>query len=314
MPSLLIVDPLTLLGREMLQVLPRMPALAGAVRYLHTDDDDEHQIAELGGEPGLVPALTASEDLEGADVVLIASDRFGARREHLDRFLDAHPESSVIGLGRSRALRDRLDVACPGLTRRTDGRHLRVPDPALAAAAALISPLSGLGLRRIAILSVDPVSELGGTALEDLAAQSIERLQGMEPERLLDGQVRAFNALTVDEDQLQEDAASLFAGREVVASRVLGGCFHGHLVHLTLGFEDPLEGSELDEAWSASSRLDRMSRSVALDAAVGRDEVLVSPPVESFDKRLFSVTAAVDGLRVGGATTALELLLELFRL
>ncbi len=50
--KILIIDPLTLVGREFIRCLEDAPDLAVEVDYRHTSTDDEHQIAELGAQTG----------------------------------------------------------------------------------------------------------------------------------------------------------------------------------------------------------------------------------------------------------------------
>ena len=46
----------------------------------------------------------------------------------------------------------------------------------------------------------------------------------------------------------------------------------------------------------------------ALDATIDTDQVALTPPALSSDRRMLATTAMVDGLRIGGALTALEIL------
>jgi len=73
-PKLLLVDPLTLLGRELLSILTDHPRLCADLKFVHTDENEEYQIAEIGGQAALVPQLASSEDLDGVDAIVLASD------------------------------------------------------------------------------------------------------------------------------------------------------------------------------------------------------------------------------------------------
>ena len=97
MPSkTLILDPLTLKGRELLRYSDRLDGIVGEWDYRHTALDDEHQIADLSSGPALVPPLENAEEFDGADVVVVASDGWSSRHDHLLDYLDDHPETGVI--------------------------------------------------------------------------------------------------------------------------------------------------------------------------------------------------------------------------
>ena len=49
-----------------------------------------------------------------------------------------------------------------------------------------------------------------------------------------------------------------------------------------------------------------------LDDATNRDQVLVTLPQLSADRRIVAFTAMVDGLRIGGALTALDIVRAMF--
>jgi len=72
--KILIVDPLTLLGREFTRCLEEAPDLTLEVEYRHTSTDDEHQIAELEAHPALVPPLEGPDEIANAGIVVVTSD------------------------------------------------------------------------------------------------------------------------------------------------------------------------------------------------------------------------------------------------
>lgn len=310
-PSRMIVlsDPLTLVGRELLELLPRFVELSGEVRYVHTADDDEHQIAELAGHAGLVPPLADPAQLEGAEAVVLAADLDSARTAHVEAFLAAHSEVAVVDAGRLGRLREHLTVTSPSLARSLQDRHLRVAHPALVAAAAVVSSLEELVPVGVSVVAIDPVSELGGDAIETLAAQALERLQGSDVDRLLDDGVRAFNLLVDPDDQrLDGDLARMLPSLDTAASRILGGCFHGHLAQLGVHLAEPASFGEIETAFENSTILRRVEGRFGLDVTIGSNAVLVGAPTVSRNGRRISLTCAMDGLRIGGALTALELL------
>lgn len=314
MSSLVLIDPLTLVGKELLEILPRLPSLATSVRSFHTDSDDEYQIADFGGEPALVPPLTSPEELAGADLIVTAAASPGPRFEHLLQHLSHEPETALVDLGRAPLLRDLTVPACPGMDREERGRRLRVPHPAVTVAGVLCGPLLPLGLVSLSLTALEPVSELGSDAVTVLAAQAVARLQGLDPEELIGDRVRAFTLHLSGDEHLREDASAVLPGVDVLASRILAGCFHGHLVQLTLGIEPPPALGLLEELWLGTGQVELAGAPLSIEQAAGHDTLLLDPAIAVSGRGAVSVTAAADGLRVGGATTAVGLMIELLRL
>ncbi|HSL18851.1 MAG TPA: hypothetical protein VLB51_13170 [Methylomirabilota bacterium] len=306
--KILIVDPLTLLGRELLRCLEASPDLGFEIEYRHTSPDDELQIAELAAAPALVAPLEADEALAGVDVVVVASDAETDRTARLERMLAAHPEVAVVDVGRLQSLRE-LTSPDAGLDPAGGSdRRVRVAHPALAAAALVARALEVLDPVRIIVAAVDPVSGAGRDAIETLAHQAARRLQGGTPDHLLDGHVRAFSQISVDPDALAEEAAVILPGLPSTVTLTLGGCFHGHLAHLALELADPVDDFELRDLLEDRPDLVLVESPLKLDDVVDRDQVLLSLPQLSADRRVVAFTAMVDGLRVGGAVTAVAIL------
>ncbi|HSN53883.1 MAG TPA: hypothetical protein VLT32_04395 [Candidatus Sulfomarinibacteraceae bacterium] len=306
--KILIVDPLTLLGRELLRCLEESPDLGFEIEVRHTSPDDEVQIAELAAAPALVAPLEADEELAGVDVVVVASDAETDRTARLERVLAAHPEVAVIDAGRLQSLRE-LTSPDAGLDAAGGGdRRVRVAHPALAAAAIVVRALGPFTPVRAVVAAVDPVSGAGRDAIETLAHQAARRLQGGTPDHLLEGHVRAFSQISVDPDALAEEAAVILPGLPSAVTLTLGGCFHGHLAHLVVELADPVDDFELRDLLEDRVDLVLVEPPLKLDDVVDRDQVLLSLPQLSADRRVVAFTAMVDGLRVGGAVTAVAIL------
>jgi len=306
--KILIVDPLTLLGRELARCIEASPDLLVEIDYRHTSADDEHQIAELGAEPALVPPLDDPEDIGDSGIVIVTSDVETERTRLLEDLIVRHHEVAVIDLARLPGLAE-LTGQATGSTRITaDRRHLRVAHPALVAAGAVIRAVARLGPQRGSVAAVDPVSTYGRDALEVLVHQAGRRMQGGIPDHDIGGHVLAFNQVAVESDTLTEEAADLALGCPLAVTRVLSGCFHGHLAHITIELEEPVDDPELRDALESASELVITDGPMGLDLVPDRDQILVTRPQLSPDRRLIAVTAMIDGLRIGGAVTAVEIL------
>jgi len=306
-PKLLLIDPLTLLGRELETLLPALPDLAEGLRHLHSGTDEEHQIVELGGAPALVPPLNGPEDLEGHLAIVLAAEVDSPKLDHLEAHLALHPDTPLVVLGSATRFARRFPPAAglPGAA--LPGPQVRVPHSAAVAAAFILEPLRHLAPVSLSVAAVEPVSAFGATGVEALAAQAARRLQGGESEESIGGRTLAFNLVTVDASDLADDLGSLLPGIEVTATRAVFGAFHGHLAHLTLRFAEPLKPEEVESSWEGSRDL-ALVEQLTLNDVTERDRVFVTRPRLSRDRRTLAATAMVDGLRIGGALTATRLL------
>jgi hypothetical protein len=301
----LVLDPLTLRGRELLGCSDRLDGIVGEWSFLHTELDEEHQIADLTAGPALVPPLVDPDELTDADVIVVASDGWSSRHDHLLEFLDNHPETAFIDLSGFAPLRDRT---APSIGEIGTTRQLRVAHPALFAISRVAEVLSHLSSLRGSLAVVDPVSAFGKEAVELLARQAAQRVQGAHVDELIHGQVLAFNSVAVDSDELQEDASLLLPELPLAITRCLSGCFHGHLGHLALSFEHRIEMSDVRDALAQAEAVEIVSLPLSLDSVPDQERVLLTPPWLSPDGTQLALTMMADGLRVGGALTAVEIL------
>jgi hypothetical protein len=307
-PRILIIDPLTLLGREFLRCLEGAPELTGEVEYRHTAPDDEQQIAELGAEPALVPPLDGPEEIAGDGIVVVTSDTETERTSHLENLMIRHPETGVLDVGRLPRLCE-LTIPAIGAAATSDrSGHLRVAHPALVAASSVLSALEPLAPLRGSVAAVDPVSTFGREGLEILVHQAGRRMQGGDPDHTIGGHILAFNQISIDADTLTEEAAALLPDISLAVTRTLSGCFHGHLAHLCIELTDPVDLPEVHEVFDNEPGIVVGDAPMGLNLVPERDHILLAPPQLSPDRRLIALTAMVDGLRLGGALTAVEIL------
>lgn len=306
--KILIVDPLTLLGREFARCLEEAPDLAVEVEYRHTSEDDEHQIAELGAQPALVPPLDEAGDIAGSGIIVVTSDAESERSRHLEDLLVRHPDVRLVDVGRLPALAELTTPAIGATVAASASHHLRVAHPALAATASILAALRPLQPIRGSVAAVDPTSTFGRDALETLVHQAGRRMQGGVPDHSIDGHVLAFNQVAVDADALTEEAADLISEVRLAVTRTLAGNFHGHIAHLTIELAEPVDDPEIREVFDAAPDLVVGEAPVSLAVVPDRDHILLAPPQLSPDRRLIALTAMMDGLKVGGALTAIDIL------
>jgi hypothetical protein len=302
----LILDPLTLKGREFLRSSDPLEGIVGEWDFRHTDLDEEHQIADMTQGPALVPPLDGPDDLVGADVIVVVSDGWSSRHEHLLAHLDDNPETILLDLTGLENLRDRTTPSIGDVG--PDSRQLRVAHPALFATSRVAEVLSHLSALRGSLAVVEPASAFGREGIEILARQATQRAQGAPVADRILGHVLAFNAVAVESDELQEDAALLLPDLPLAITRTLSGSFHGHLAHLGLSFERRVEPGDVRDVLAQADAIEIDSLPISLDSVPDRDNVVVTPPSLSPDGTQLALTMVADGLRVGGGLTAVEIL------
>jgi hypothetical protein len=92
MTRLALIDPTTLLGREIATEIERAQLHWEEPLLFHTNDDSEHQIVQIEGKAALVPPVNDVEDLADRAVIILASDTQEERHEIIDRVLESRPD------------------------------------------------------------------------------------------------------------------------------------------------------------------------------------------------------------------------------
>jgi hypothetical protein len=277
--------------------------------FRHTDLDEEHQIADMSAGPALVPPLEGTEDFAGADVIVVASDGWSSRHEHLLTHLDNNPGIFLLDLTGLENLRDLTTPSTGDVG--PDSRHLRVAHPALFAASRVFEVLSHLGALRGSLAVVDPASAYGREAVKILARQATQRVQGAPAEDRVHGHILAFNSVAVESDDLQEDASLILPELPLAITRILSSSFHGHLAHFSLSFQHRVEPDDVRDVLAQAEAIEIDSLPLSLDSVPDWDNVVIAPPSLSPDGTQLALTMMADGLRVGGALTAVEILEQL---
>lgn len=305
---ILLIDPLTLLGREITALLEGTANLGWTITPRHTNDDDEAVIADIRGEATVVPRLDDLDDLLDHDVAVVASDRDTAALASLAELVTAQPTMCLVDAAR-RPMLAPSTVATLGTAHDLDAHRLvRLAHPAVIAAELVLAAMEELAPRSVAIHAIEPVSAWGGHAIDTLAQQAIQRLRGEQPTDRIAGHVVAFSHVAVASDELSGEARRLLPGFQAVATRTLGGGFHGYLTQLTIALDEAASVSEIVDCWRATDTLEPVDTDLDVMSVAEADRVAVATPSVSDDGRLVAIVAACDGLRIGGATTLLKML------
>lgn len=313
MPSqtLTVLDPTSLLGREVAERVARSwpEARRG---YFHTAGNDEHLIAEVGGEAALVPPLKDVAELGGSRAVIVTAPVPSELAARLTDWLRGNAQVTLLDLTQPGLAPDeaRLGVPPPGEPTQSR-RWFMAPHPSLAGPLRVIRTLAPLAPTSCHLAVVEPVSEGGQDAIEELAAQGVARLSGGRPKPPSSlPAVLAFDLLPGTgeaESGLERQLATSTPGLEVHVSTIHAGVFHGHVaaMHVTLrrpSREDTVR-SLLREA--GGIRLARRNERIQPSGIVGSDDVVCAALRLSGPHVSMSIVA--DGLRTGAMQATADL-------
>ncbi len=306
MPRFAILDPLTLMGQELTTEIKRRFPEAD-LSLFHTTDDEEHQISDLGGQAALVPPLGTAEALAEFDVVMLATDRISPRLKVLEQALKDNGTLLFIdasSLGHYRHL------TSPALNADAviSGARLRPAHPSIVVADGVLRALAAYKPTALTIAAIEPVSIYGKEAVTTLAHQAAQRLQGDDVTEKIDKHIAAFNMTAVSGVDLVNEASDLFPGLEIAATRTLGGCFHGHLVILSLTFASPLPMKAAVRALKNTPGLSIKKSPLNIDGVSDRDGICLTQLEASPGGQMLTLQAMVDGLKIGGAVTIATML------
>ena len=169
-----VVGATSVLAKELLEELNNSPAAAWDLRLLDDSEGNEAQLSAAGDEAVVIQPLT-QDALEGMDFIFFAGEAAAAR--------------SMIGMARSTGAavvdltgalegEEHFLVRCPwlGTGQRPDLTTvgISVPQPAAVMLAMVAQRLEKeLGLESIAATILEPASQAGGAALDELHRQTV---------------------------------------------------------------------------------------------------------------------------------------------
>jgi aspartate-semialdehyde dehydrogenase len=324
----------TLVGRELKDALSESP-LAAANFVLLDEEEAQGQLDQVGDEITFVQAI-APDAFDRIDFTFFCGSE-DLTRKHWREALRAG--STVLDLSGALDQETGVVVRAPLLGSEAATVDLFTPAvvPAHPAALALALVLERLQqaapVRSVFATLLQPASEFGRAALDELHQQTMSLLsfQGM-PRNLYDAQA-AYNLLAglgeaakvslgAVEARVRRHYAALSAGRwPALALQVIQApVFHGHAFSIAIELERPVEIAALEEALSGG-RLDLVleeTDSPSNLASTGQDDVLVRLRPELEARNSTSVTrlwlwAASDNLRLQ-AQNAVACAMDLRRL
>ena len=328
----------TLVGRELKEALSESP-LAAANIALFDEEEAQGQLDQLGDEITFIHAI-APDAFERIDFTFFCGSQ-DLTRKHWREALRAG--STVLDLSGALDQETGVVVRAPWLGFEAATVDLFTPavvpaHPAALALALLLERLQQTApIRFVAATLLQPASEFGRAALDELHQQTVSLLsfQGL-PRELYDAQA-AYNllaglgegakvSLSSAEARIRRHYDALSAGRwPALALQVIHApVFHGHTFSIAVELERPVEIAALEEALSGG-HVDLVledTDSPSNLAATGQNDVLVRMRPEAHSEtghrnptlatRLW-LWVASDNLRLQ-AQNAVECALDLRRL
>lgn len=316
--SVALVEPTTLLGRDVKAVLKERGFPAAKVHFFHQTPQAGGLLTADDDEVAFVAPLTP-DALETCQIAFLCGSPADT-----ERFLATRTDSCVAidlsGARREGALAVPSEEGAPRVL--PPGNLLVAPHPVAFVLAEAIAVVDALSPVDEATAAIDrPASELGKAALDELFAQAVA-LAAFRPvpkERF--GTQAAFNAFVprdtdAFETRVEADVAALL-GRPfplgLLSARA--GVFHGHFLRLELrlGADAPAPAALLAAFRARNDAfevVDPENLSGPVESAA-RDESLVLR-VDSSGRRV-RLALASDHLRRGGAILAVRLAEELLR-
>jgi aspartate-semialdehyde dehydrogenase len=325
----------TLLGRELKEALSES-SLAAATLFLLDEEEAQGQLDQVGDEVTFVQAIGA-DAFEHVDFTFFAGTE-ELTRKHWRQALRSG--STVLDLTGALDRETGVLVRAPWLGSEAVTPDLFTPavvpaHPAALALALVLERLQQAAPVRFAAATVlEPASEFGRAAMDELHQQTVSLLsfQGT-PRAIYDAQT-AYNllgglgesatvSLSAVAARIRRHYDALAGGRwPVLALQVIHApVFHGHTFSIAVELERPAEISALEEALSGE-HVDLVledTDSPSNLAATGQNDVLVRLRPEAPGARLSNeisrlwLWAASDNLRLH-AQNAVECALDLRRL
>lgn len=324
----------SLVGREVKEVLSESP-LAEANFALLDEEENQGKLDQVGDEVTFIQAINA-DAFDRADFTFFCGSE-NLTRQHWRRALRAG--STVLDLSGALDQETGVLVRAPWLGQEAAAVDLYTPavvpaHPAVITLALLLGRLQRAAPVRFAAATVlEPASEFGRAAMDELHQQTVSLLSFQPlPRAIYDAQA-AYNLLggmgeaasvnlPAVEARIRRHYEALTAGRgpELAVQVIHAPVFHGHTFSIAVELDRPVEIVTLEEALTGE-HIDLVleeADSPSNLAVTGQNDVLVRLRPErtarnsSLAQRLW-LWAAADNLRLN-AQNAVQCALDLRRL
>jgi aspartate-semialdehyde dehydrogenase len=304
-----VLDPTTLLGKELRELLGNRPGWDD-VRLLASQEEGVGAIVEVGGAAALVGRYEPGA-LSGVDVAFFCGDVAAARPV----LPELPPETTAVVLATDATVDDgRPIVVGVNDGAAENGRALLSPHPAVILLAHVLHPLRGLGLEEAVATVVQPASMHGEAGIDELFQQTRNILAMQQQQRaspIFGGQL-AFNLLPVPApaDPLAAELRAVLAGEPPVSLQVVqGGVFHSLAASLYVRAAGRAGVKAVRRALGQNPRLElakHAGRLGPIDAAVSEKVIVGDVHEETAPPGGLWLWAVMDNLTRGGALNAVE--------
>ena len=331
-PRVAIVGAGTLLGKELAEEIANS-VLAVANTILLDSEEATGQLDAVGDEPTVVQQMEPSA-LEGVDVALFADPKMAAEYGKVARQMGV----SVVDLtgaleaARSAPVVSPLVAESLGLPSNIglETTAITAAHPAAIMLALLLAQLAKSGkLRSVSALVLQPASENGRAALDELHQQTVNLLSFQSVQKTeFDAQV-AFNLLpsfgeetrhpiSATSERIRRHFRALAGDRlpEPLLQVVQAPVFHGFAIGVFVEFEKPVQAGDVEQRLSHDhlevTREDSDPPSNL--SAAGQEKVLVClrAPAQTESDTRYAFWMTADNLKFA-ARTALGSAVELLR-
>lgn len=324
----------TLVGRELKEVLSESP-LASANFALFDEEEEQGKLDQVGDEVTFIQAISA-DAFDRADFTFFCGSQ-SLTQSYWRQALRAG--STVLDLSGALDQETGVVVRAPWLGTEDASVDLFTPavvpaHPAVITLALLLQRLNRAAPVRFAAATVlEPASEFGRAAMDELHQQTVSLLSFQSlPRSIYDAQA-AYNllggmgesaavSLPDVEARIRRQYDVLTGGRgpSLAIQVIHAPVFHGHTFSIAVELERPVEIVALEEAL-AGEHVDLVledTDSPSNLAATGQNEVLVRLRPEPFGRNANQASrlwlwAAADNLRLN-AQNAVQCALDLRRL
>jgi len=305
-----ILEPTTLLGRELKEHLERHPELVRDLRLLTSDEEDFGTLTEVAGAAALV-ARADAEALADLDLIFVCGDLAPSRR-----VLERLPEGATAILLSPDATLAEGRPAVTGINPEVleRGATLLSPQPAAVLLSHLLHALADLVPLQAAATVIQPVSVYGDPGVDELLEQSrqILAMAGPPSGGLFGGQL-AFNVLpgAVDSQGVAGQVRQVLDASWPLAVEVLqGAVFHGMTASLWIELGGSTDPRVVEDALLISPWVERAEEPDSLGPVVSATEsriLLGGVRADGGRPGGFWIRTVMDNLTRGGALNALEL-------
>lgn len=314
MHQIAILEPTTLLGRELRETLERHPELGAEFRLLTTEEEEYGTLTEVGGAAAVV--TRAHPDTLGNLDLLFVCGEMTASRPAIEALTS---KATAIVLSPDATLADG-QVAVAGVNPHAvePGTTLLSPHPATVLLTHLLHALADLAPRQAVATVVQPVSVYGDPGIDELLEQTrrILAMQGPPEGGLFGGQL-AFNVLPggiTGEVVAHQTTATLESPLPLAVELLQGAVFHGMNASLWVELDGATDPREVADALLSSPWIEAGETPDALGPVASAAEsriLLGNVRADGARPGGFWIRASMDNLTRGGALNAVELALAI---